>query len=176
MVLTNSIGWSKSGACVRFIWASANIWGDHLKYILRFKNSLYFGQLKAIWLSAPHLVRFNMQTKVTSFTIKFEIWKRLEAAKQPFRHELSKTQFFLVSIVKRALSSSIISKIRLIPYATAVMMSNLQLIFFCTDLSPLFVNGRSTFFSALSSVNCSLLDNTDSALTQTLLFGNTSFK
>ena len=41
---------------------------------------------------------------------------------------------------------------------------------------PLFVNERSTFFSTLSSVDCSLLNNTDSTLTQTLLFGNTSFK
>ena len=42
--------------------------------------------------------------------------------------------------------------------------------------SPLFVNERSTFFSTLSSLNCNLLDNTDSTLTQTLLFGNTFFK
>ena len=41
---------------------------------------------------------------------------------------------------------------------------------------PLFVNERSTFFSTLSSLDCNLLDNTDSTLTQTLLFGNTSFK
>ena len=41
---------------------------------------------------------------------------------------------------------------------------------------PLFVNERSTFFSTLSSLDCTLLDNTDSSLTQTLLFGNTSFK
>ena len=41
---------------------------------------------------------------------------------------------------------------------------------------PLFVNERSTFFSTLSSLECNLLDNTDSILTQTLFFGNTSFK
>ena len=41
---------------------------------------------------------------------------------------------------------------------------------------PLFVNERSTFFSTLSSLDCNLLDNTDSTLTQTLPLGNTSFK
>ena len=41
---------------------------------------------------------------------------------------------------------------------------------------PLFFNERSTFFSTLSSFDCNLLGNTDSALAQTLLFGNTSFK
>ena len=41
---------------------------------------------------------------------------------------------------------------------------------------PLVVNETSTFFSTLSSFDCNLLDNTDSTLTQTLLFGNTSFK
>ena len=41
---------------------------------------------------------------------------------------------------------------------------------------PLFVNEKSTLFSTLSSLDCTLLDNTDSSLTQTLLFGNTSFK
>ena len=35
---------------------------------------------------------------------------------------------------------------------------------------PLFVNERSTFFSTLSSLDCTLLDDTDSSLTQTLLF------
>ena len=40
----------------------------------------------------------------------------------------------------------------------------------------LFVNERSTFFSTLISLDCNQLDNTDSTLTQTLLFGNTSFK
>ena len=41
---------------------------------------------------------------------------------------------------------------------------------------PLFVNERSTFFSTLIRLDCNQLDNTDSTLTQTLLFGNTSFK
>ena len=41
---------------------------------------------------------------------------------------------------------------------------------------PLFVNERRTFFNTLSSLDCTLSDNTDSSLTQTLLFGNTSFK
>ena len=40
----------------------------------------------------------------------------------------------------------------------------------------LFANERSTFFNTLSSLDCNLLHNTDSTLTQTLLFGNTSFK
>ena len=40
----------------------------------------------------------------------------------------------------------------------------------------LFVNERSTFFSTLISLDCNQVDNTDSTLTQTLLFGNTSFK
>ena len=42
--------------------------------------------------------------------------------------------------------------------------------------SPLFVNERNTFFSTLSILDCNLLDNTDSSLTQTWLFGNASFK
>ena len=41
---------------------------------------------------------------------------------------------------------------------------------------PLFLNKRSPFFSILSSLDCNLLDNTDSTLTQTLFFGNASFK
>ena len=41
---------------------------------------------------------------------------------------------------------------------------------------PLFVNERSTFFGTLSSLDCNLLDNTDSTLTQTLPLGNRSFK
>ena len=41
---------------------------------------------------------------------------------------------------------------------------------------PLFLNERSAFFSTLSSLDCNLLDNTDSTLTKTLPFGNTSFK
>ena len=41
---------------------------------------------------------------------------------------------------------------------------------------PLFANERSTFFSTLSSLDCTPLDNTDSSLTKTLLFGNSSFK
>ena len=41
---------------------------------------------------------------------------------------------------------------------------------------PLFINERSPFFSTCSSLDCNLLDNTDTALTQTLLCGNTSFK
>ena len=40
---------------------------------------------------------------------------------------------------------------------------------------PLFVNEKSTFFSTLSSLDYTLLDNTDSSLTKTLLFINTSF-
>ena len=40
----------------------------------------------------------------------------------------------------------------------------------------LLVNERSTFFSTLSSLDFHLLDSTDSTLTQTLLFGSTSFK
>ena len=40
---------------------------------------------------------------------------------------------------------------------------------------PLFVNKKSSFFSTLSILDCSLLDNVDSTLTQTLLFVNTSF-
>ena len=63
--------------------------------------------------------------------------------------------------------------IRLIPRAIVVMILNLQLIFF---FSLLFINERSTFFSTLSIFGCDLLDNTDSTLTQTLLFGNTCFK
>ena len=39
----------------------------------------------------------------------------------------------------------------------------------------LFVNERRTFFSTLISLDCTLLDNTNSSLTQTLLFGNMSF-
>ena len=41
---------------------------------------------------------------------------------------------------------------------------------------PLFLNKRSPFFSILSSLDCNLLDNTDSTLTKTLFFGNASFK
>ena len=46
----------------------------------------------------------------------------------------------------------------------------------CLLHSPLFVNEKGTFFSTLSSLDCNLLGNADSTLTQTLLFGNTSFK
>ena len=52
------------------------------------------------------------------------------------------------------------------------MILNQQLISFL--LCPLFINERSTFFSTLSSLDCYLLDNTVSAQTQTLLFGNMS--
>ena len=41
---------------------------------------------------------------------------------------------------------------------------------------PLFVNERSTFFSTLSSLDCNLVDNTNCTVTQTLRFGNTSFR
>ena len=40
--------------------------------------------------------------------------------------------------------------------------------------SPLFANERRTCFSILSSLDCNLLDNTNSTLRQTFLFGNKS--
>ena len=40
---------------------------------------------------------------------------------------------------------------------------------------PRFVNERRTLLSTLGNFNCSLLENTNKVLTQTLLFGNTSF-
>ena len=40
----------------------------------------------------------------------------------------------------------------------------------------LFLNERSAFFSTFNSLDCNLLDNTDSSLTKALPFGNTSFK
>ena len=40
---------------------------------------------------------------------------------------------------------------------------------------PLFTNERYTLLSTLSSIDCTLLNNTDFVLTQTLLFGNLSF-
>ena len=41
---------------------------------------------------------------------------------------------------------------------------------------PIIANEKSTFFGTLSSLDCNLLDNIDSNLTQTSLFGNTYFK
>ena len=39
---------------------------------------------------------------------------------------------------------------------------------------PQFVNERSTLLSAICNINYKLLENTESALTLTLIFGNTS--
>ena len=40
---------------------------------------------------------------------------------------------------------------------------------------PQFVNERRTLLSHIGNINYKLLENTDTVLTQTLLFGNTSF-
>ena len=55
-----------------------------------------------------------------------------------------------------------------------VMVLSIQIIFL--SIFPLFVNTRSTFFSNLCSLDCNLLDNTNSTLTQTLPVRNTSLK